>query len=177
MGVIGSNKSLATLTPSDIDALVNSLLTKAPGTINRYLSAFHTMLAWGLDRGYIKSIPKFSWQTEEEGRIRWITEDEEHRLYKALGESPVALVVKVAIRTGMRRNELLGLPRDSVEKSWVRLWKTKTNHPRSIPISEETYNDLQILLQDMLTLHRAKYLYPNYVTSILWLPTLPAQLR
>lgn len=155
----GRHKLLASLTTLDIDSLVGDLLSEREGsTVNRYLSTLHKLLEWGKDRGVLKAVPTFSWQTEAEGRIRWITEEEEQALYDALGASPVATVVRVAIATGLRRNELLGLDMTTVEPNWVRLWETKTKTPRSVPITQETYHDLCSLLQGtMPTLHQLRY--------------------
>ena len=52
------------------------------GTINRYLSALHAVLAWGAkpSRGYVPTMPEFQWQDEDEGRIRYLTAEEETRL-------------------------------------------------------------------------------------------------
>lgn len=156
----GRHKPLASLTTQDIDSLVGDLLAEREGsTVNRYLSALHKLLDWGKDRGLLKAVPTFSWQTESEGRIRWITEDEEEALYAALGDTPVAKVVRVAIATGMRRNELLGLTEGTVEPEWARLWKTKTNAPRSVPITKETYALLTDLLvtKTMPSVHQLRY--------------------
>jgi integrase len=159
----GRTKPLASLTTLDIDNLIGELLADREGsTVNRYLSTLHKLLDWGRERGVLKAVPTFSWQTEAEGRIRWITEEEEAALYKALGASPVAKVVKIAIATGMRRNELLGLTETTVEPEWVRLWKTKTNAPRSVPITKETYDALKdLILSGMPTLHQLRYAWDS----------------
>ena len=145
---IGPSTLLGSLDVSDIDELVDLLVDKSPATVNRYLSALHTLLAWARDRKYLQVIPMFPWQAEKEGRIRWITEIEEDSLYKALGESPVALVVKVGIATGMRRNELLGITKEHLEASWVRVWETKADLPRSVPITAEIHDILELLLTE-----------------------------
>lgn len=159
----GRGKPLAAITTLEIDSLIGELLSDKEGsTVNRYLSTLHRLLDWGKERGVLKAVPTFSWQTEAEGRIRWITEDEEAALYEALGDTAVAKVVKVAIATGMRRNELLGLTETTVEPEWVRLWKTKTNTPRSVPITKETYDALCSLISPqgpmhMPSLHQLRY--------------------
>lgn len=150
---VGPPSPLASIDTTDIDELIDTMDDKSPATINRYLSALHTLLVWGRDRKYLSIVPMFAWQTEKEGRIRWITEEEEQSLYKALGNSeapsaaPVIRVIKVAISTGMRRNELLGLSNEHLEDKWVRVWETKGNLPRSIPITPETHK----LLKELLT--------------------------
>jgi integrase len=85
---------------------------KAPGTINRYLSALHKVLDWGAkpSRRYVPVMPEFQWQDEDEGRIRWLTPDEERRLIatlQALGYAEIADLCIAAIDTGCRRGELL----------------------------------------------------------------------
>ena len=154
---LGADTALSSLTAVSIDSLIVSLqVSKADATVNRYLSALHTLLRWGVTRHYLLTIPPFTWQEEDEGRIRWITEEEETRLLSIL--PPImADLVAVAIATGMRRNEILTLTPDNLELHWVRLWKTKNGMPRSVPIDGETHLRLQRLLQDMPSQHRLRY--------------------
>lgn len=141
--VIGLDRHLDSITTEDVDDLIEALARegRADATINRYLSSLRTFLVWCAEPGRAyrtKPLPSFAWRDEDEGRIRWLTESEERKLLKLL---PAAIgdVVRVAIVTGMRRGELLSLEPDQVERGWVRLWRTKTNTPRSIPINEATY--------------------------------------
>ena len=105
---------LARLTTDYIDSVILKLRAagRAPGTINRYLSALHAVLGWGAKRGrqYVAVMPDFSWQDEDEGRIRYLTPGEEYRLIatlRALGHDSVADLCVVAVDTGCRRSELL----------------------------------------------------------------------
>jgi integrase len=105
---------LAKLTTDYVDRAIVALREagKAPGTINRYLSALHKVLAWGAARGrqHVTVIPEFSWQDEDEGRIRYLSQDEETRLIatlRTLGYDEAADLCIVAIDTGCRRGELL----------------------------------------------------------------------
>src|SRR3546814_2623001 len=93
------------------DVCSSDLLGKADGTINRYLSHLRTFLVWAKKRKY-RSAPvegedgvEFSWREESAGRIRWITRDEEAQLKDLLPDN-VWKLVKVAIETGCRRDEL-----------------------------------------------------------------------
>ena len=166
--LIGSDRPLSTLSTLHLDGLVVNLAEdKSPATINRYLSALHKLLDWGQARKYLSSVPQFPWNREEEGRIRWLSEAEEDGLLKALGASPVALVVKIAIATGMRRNELLDLNMKDVEPNWVRLWVTKNKTPRSIPITPETHTLLMKLFKvGMPTLHQLRYAWEKAAGAI-----------
>lgn len=141
--IIGSLMHVEAVTVADIDRLVKVLRDRqsAPGTINRYLSAFNSAMKWALPRGYRTTpVPTLQWQDEDEGRIRWITPAEEATLMQLLAR-PEALAAYVCMRTGMRRGELLGLKPRDVEQGWVRLWGsgTKNGKSRAIPLSPETY--------------------------------------
>src|SRR3546814_16214222 len=47
-------------------------------------------------------------------------------------------LVKVAIETGCRRDELLTVELDQINGTRLHLWKTKTDTPRTVPMSQET---------------------------------------
>lgn len=169
VAIIGREADLNTLSPIDIKKLIATLLDaeKAPATVNRYLSALHSLLAWGAEDKLLKVVPTFNWQTESDGRIRWITPEEEDSLLKAITEPRVAVLVKVAIRTGMRRSELLGLSEAQIEPEWVRLWDTKNGTPRSVPIAPETYTDLRWLVeQGMPPVHTVRHYWDKARASM-----------
>lgn len=142
------DKGLDAIDTNFVDDLIIRLLAegKADGTINRYLSAFNTFLKWTNERGYRKTpLPTFAWRDEDEGRIRWITPEEEEELYSLLSED-TAKLVRIAIHTGMRRSELLSLEPGQITRGWVHIWKTKSGTPRSVPLSPEDEADLRYLV-------------------------------
>jgi integrase len=158
--IIGPKLPPMTLSTLHIDKLVATLLDddKSPKTVNRYLSAFHKLYAWACDRGYMQEGVKFTWEDEGEGRIRWITPEEEQALYRHMEGSPVAVLVRAAIRTGMRRSELLRLSKKDVEAMWVRAWETKNGSHRSVPITPDTRADLLWLIDHgMPTIAEIRY--------------------
>lgn len=147
--VLGEDRAIESVNTEDVDTLKDhlSFTGAADATINRYMSALSTFLKFCQERGYRKTdLPNFSFADEGEGRIRWVTPDEERKLLELVPEN-IAKVIQVAIDTGMRRSEILTLERDQVEPEWVRLWKTKTKTPRSVPINEETYDRLVYLIE------------------------------
>jgi integrase len=138
-----------------IDELVTTLKASGPkgrplgdSTVNRYLAAFSKFLKWTIERGYRQTpMPKIEWLDEDEGRIRWISPDEEKGLYSVLPD-PYDTLVRVAIRTGMRRGEIYEAVEGveaQVTADHIHLWKTKNRKARSIPISPETHADLMYL--------------------------------
>lgn len=83
-------------------------------TINRELALLRTMLNKAVDWDYIPANP-VRWRRvtklREDGRERYMTLDERARLLQAIDESPAHLraFVVLAINTGMRSGEILGL--------------------------------------------------------------------
>ncbi|PNU02537.1 hypothetical protein A8V01_09165 [Novosphingobium guangzhouense] len=47
-------------------------------------------------------------------------------------------LIKVAMATGCRRNELLTAEPKQINGTRLHLWETKTDTPRTIPMSEQT---------------------------------------
>jgi HAD superfamily hydrolase (TIGR01549 family) len=75
-----------------------------------------------------------------QGRDRRLTDDEERRLLEAVeahSNPMLAWVVKVAIETGMRQSEILGLRLSQVDlrSRVVRLLDTKNNSARTVPLN------------------------------------------
>jgi integrase len=135
---------------------------KAPGTINRYLSALHAVLGWGAKPGrrYVTVMPEFAWQDEDEGRIRYLTPDEENRLIatlRALDHDEIADLCIVAIDTGCRRGELLDATPDQLDGKWLRLWTTKNGHARSVPLSGRAQAILAQRLPWSVQKHHLRY--------------------
>lgn len=148
--IIGKTTRLDAVDTHTIDRAIVGLQKRgiADGTINRYLSHLRKFLLWAKKRDY-RSLPvediEFSWRKEAVGRIRWITEAEEASL-KAILPDKYWKLVKVAIETGCRRAELLTIEPGQLNGNRLHLWKTKTNSPRTIPMSQETTQMLHELV-------------------------------
>ena len=112
--------------------------TVKPATVNRKLSNLHTLLKFARDRGWLETIPKFTWQPEENERIRWLSADEEKQLLSLMEaiDPQYAAFCETLIHTGLRRGELLSLQRDQIDGDYLRLWKTKTKKARSVPLTD-----------------------------------------
>lgn len=151
---VAGDKALNSITNNDIDDLVSALerTGRSDATVNRYMSAISVFLKWCEQRGYRDagkgpaSKITFDWREEQEGRLRWLSyEEEELMIQHTRGLIP--LVIKVSIETGMRASEILELDRrGDLADGWVHLWKTKNGSARSVPISKETGDTLRYLL-------------------------------
>ena len=102
-------------------------------TINRYLSVISkcaTVYRKCFDPSYTLYIP---WHKEGAGRLEWLKEQDETLVLSNLTPD-IRLCVQTLLITGMRLGEFTSLELNQVDGDWIRLWKTKTNRPRSVPL-------------------------------------------
>lgn len=137
---LGPNLSPAAVNEQRIDEMIFVFEKEglADGTINRRLSALSKMLTFAAERGYIVRKPKIERKKEPQHRIRYITPEEEEKLigYLTLIEKPDMVdIIKVAIDTGMRMGEILKMRKRDLSEGLISLWETKSNKPRSIPLT------------------------------------------
>lgn len=118
----------------------------SPSTINRKLTNIHQVLAYAVERDWMTKLPSMRWEKEPEGRIRWVSKEEETTMFSLLeswGEEEVAAFIRVLLETGMRRGELLSAQPEQVDGRWLRLWKTKTKKARSVPLNDKALAALE----------------------------------
>lgn len=123
----------------------------ANGTINRKLAALSKMFNFAREAGYIIARPLTKRQKEPVGRIRFLSEQEEHELieyFEKNGYDQVADAVIVLIDTGIRTGELSKLTRDCIDfdKNIITLKDTKNGENRSVPLTQRASNCLAKLL-------------------------------
>lgn len=147
---IGSN-TLADVTPSMIaecrDKLANGITSHAklrsPATVNRYLAALSIALTTAVKEwGWLEDSPmrKVTKPKESRGRVRFLSDDERMRLLKICKESSnpyLYVVVVLALSTGMRQGEIMGLTWDVVDLNQGRaiLHETKNGERRAVAIT------------------------------------------
>lgn len=108
------------------------------GTANRKLSALSVMLKGARENGWIAAVPELPRKRENEHRIHWFTEAEEEAMIagaQQLGMPELATFITVAIDTGFRRSELLGLEVSNLHAGLVHLHAgaTKSGRARAVP--------------------------------------------
>lgn len=115
---------------------------RSPATANRFLSA--------LSKAFSDAVREWHWlhdnplrrvakEQESPGRVRYLSDEERERLLDACRKSNLPelhLIVMLALTTGMRRGEILGLrwPDVDLERCVIVLNKTKNRDRRSVPI-------------------------------------------
>jgi len=115
---------------------------RAPATVVRYLAALSHLFTIAIkDWQVIEANPVrlIMWPREPRGRVRFLSDDERDALIAACGRSRCGLltsVVMLALLTGMRRGEILGLRWKNVdlERKRLILTETKNNERRQVPL-------------------------------------------
>jgi integrase len=127
----------------------------ANSTVNRYLAILKTIL-----RHKRQSWESIKLKREMNGRIRVITKAEEQQIVTILSNGAtnkrnkhfpeVADLVQVLVDTGMRLGESLRLKFDDInfESNLLTIWITKSNRPRSLPMTTRVKDILQARKKD-----------------------------
>jgi integrase len=113
----------------------------SPSTSNRELSTLRHLLRLAEEWGYIPRAPKVRLWREPRGRVRWLTAPEVDRLLAACQKSRsphLASIVTVALNTGMRLGEIIGLAweRVSFASGMITLKATKNGDDRYLPMNK-----------------------------------------
>ncbi len=155
---IGADTPITEVTTATLDKLVAALSRKpasrrggtlSVASVNRYLSCASSILTFAKARGHVQGDVEVPWQREDNVKLLWLSPEDEDAICAALaarGWHAEAFVVRVLTATGMRLGELEGLEPGQIEDDWVRLWKTKTNRPRSVPIAQPMARELRALV-------------------------------
>ena len=89
---------------------------------------------------------------ESPSRERFITAEEEKRLFAQLTgrRDHIRSIVTIALNTGMRRGEILGLQWEHVNflARTIFIARSKTGRTRTIPINDIVFKELMALKQD-----------------------------
>ena len=132
------------------DELAND---KAPSTVNRYLAVIsHACTLAEREWGWMESNPlrKVGRLKEPQGRVRYLSDEERNRLLEATKQSEhphLHVIVLIALTTGARRSEILGLSWQNVDlkKKRATLEDTKNNERRSLALVPHVIAELNIL--------------------------------
>jgi integrase len=128
------------------ETAVERRLTAA--AVNRPLALFRHLLRLAHEEWEaIDNVPRIRLEKEPQGRLRWLTQEEITRLLDAAAKSrnkELRAAVIVALNTGLRRGELLGLAWERVDLSRgvIRLEMTKSGRRREVPMNDDSYRAL-----------------------------------
>jgi len=167
--------ALADITPALIAECRDKLATgitvrgtqRNPATVVRYLAALSVVLTHAVKEwGWMEDNPmrKVTKPKESCGRVRFLSDDERTRLLKACHESRnpyLYPVVVLALSTGMRQGEIMGLTWDNVDLNRGRaiLHETKNEERRAVAITGHALE----LLKELSRVRRidSNFLFPS----------------
>lgn len=144
-----SGRELQKLTAADVRKYIaeRKEAGASPGTINKEIGLLSSAInyarrEWGWE---IHNPAADCKQREPEGRVRWLTKPEAAALLKSAESdnrpSHLAALIRMALHTGCRKGELLGLEwrRVDLQEGLIHLEAehTKTARRRSVPINAE----------------------------------------
>jgi integrase len=113
---------------------------RAPATINRELSVLSKVFTLAVrheaaEANPCQGVERFALDNE---RVRYLTEDEEQRLFEAMGDNEQLIdIVTIALHTGMRRGEIFNLKWFDLDfdRAVIHVRKTKTKLNRVVPMN------------------------------------------
>ncbi|QAR32034.1 site-specific integrase [Geovibrio thiophilus] len=157
------DKSMNNISRTDIENYRNFINNgkRSPATVNRYLQVVKFAFNYAeslelIDRNPVRKLPMLQEQPKERNVLS--SADEKKLLAECRNSrSPILYhFVMVALYTGMRYSEVINLKWSNIsfEENSIRIYKTKNNQPREIPI----INSLKPVLIELHSL-TGKYEY------------------
>lgn len=138
------NQTLSDLKPYHIAQYRDSRLKKVkPATVLKEIGLLSRVLNactkdWGIALPSGNPVSQIRLPKSPHGRDRRLSKDEEQAVISALHKTPmVSTIVQIALETGMRRGEILGIESKHIDlqNRTLHIPKTKTDTPRTIPLS------------------------------------------
>ncbi len=142
------NQIISNIKPIDIEGYkkYRNEIVK-PSTVNRELNSLSKMFSIAVNNNYIEKNPCQGVHKlkVENIKIRYLTSDEEKRLFEAIDDHWIKPIVICALQTGMRKTEILDLTWDCVDftQKYITVLQTKNGKSRQIPISQKLIDALQ----------------------------------
>ncbi len=132
-------KRFSAFSQETLDELIGKLRARgnSNATINRKMAALSKLLRKAQKMGDIHSLPEFRRQKERSGRIRFLSRDEEDRLFAAIARrnADAGRLSVFLVDTGCRLGEAIGLNWNDVIGGKASFWITKSARARSVPLT------------------------------------------
>ena len=129
-----------------VDTLISELRAKGNrnSTVNRKLACVSKLMRKHYRAGKIDRLPDFQKLPERNGRIRFLSRDEEMFLFAALDvqDETFGNLGRFLIDTGARIGEAINLRWPDIHEKTATFWETKAHTPRSVPLTNRV---LQVL--------------------------------
>ena len=145
----GANTPISAINTGVLDGYIEHMKLKrrANGTINRHLACISKVLRLAHEQDKLSKFPHFHRQKEGQGRVRWLTDEEEAKILQTLrlwGSNKFADACVVLLDTGMRKSELLRVTKSDITKQGVYCSDRKGNSQTIIPLTSRARKILEI---------------------------------
>lgn len=155
----GRNRDINTITSADIADFKIHLADNglSTATVNRKVAALSKMFSVARDAGAIDAVPVIKWNAEVKTRFRYLDDREERALlayWLACGYQDYHDLTALLIDTGARCfSEMIPVRWDAFSPRFtaVTFWETKTNKPRTVPLTKrcrDILNEIRRLDKD-----------------------------
>lgn len=149
-----------------LDAVTASLRAKGNrnSTINRKMAALSKLLRKHQRNGGIDRLPDFAKLPEKNGRIRFLSRDEEAFLFACLEaiDPDYGSLARFLVATGARVGEALNLTWADIHDNKATFWETKAATPRTVPLSRQAIAALAFQKGKHRSGPFAMIRYPNF---------------
>lgn len=150
----GANTNVEDILPDKIEAFKAKMLKNkySNAYVNRYLACLKTIFNIGIKNNKIKQTPMKSVQMLQENnyKIRYLTQEEEKRLFEQLPEYLKPIVI-TALQTGLRKSNILNLKWEQIDFDFGFIEIEKQNNKGhkiiKIPISQKLMQVFESLPQ------------------------------
>lgn len=106
------------------------------GTLNSKMAVLSKLLNYAIAEEVLTAIPAIPFFKPDEGRIRSLSREEEALIFSHLSE-PYRMFAQFLLHTGCRDSEAKALQWSDVAPTTVTFWRTKTDKPRTIPLTKK----------------------------------------
>ena len=164
----GNTTCINDITTVSLDDWILHLKAKgnANGTINRKLAIMSKMLKYADESVRLNHFPKIHRQQERNGRVRYVTPDEEIKIMATLDHWHLPDLkdsISVLIDTGLRRSELGKLKPKDVEGTVIEVWDGKGNIDRTVPMTKRVR---EIMARRVQAQERVGNLFPVNIDTL-----------
>lgn len=157
------------ITVSDIEKFKEYLLEEkqvSTTTVNRYLELLSALFSYAMKHDYIKEniCRKIKKYTQKNYKVRYLSDEEEKRLFEHLSEH-IKPIVRCALITGLRKSNILNLQRKQIDfrKNTIEVLDNKGNDYLIIPIADKYRDELIQLCEGI---DNDDYLFKNPDTGL-----------
>ena len=135
----------------------------SPSTINRKLKTLGFCMTYAYERNLIAARPKFRALTEtpeelsfvspfqESALLEYFTVTDEDKLKlteeKLMIKTLMKAIIIIGLDTGARMSELLKIDGEHIDNNYIRIYISKNDKPRSIPMTKRVREQIEIIKQ------------------------------